>query len=391
MVLAVMALLDWEGRQLDVGMVFLEVDITEELCVELPDGYHESPNQVGRLQKATYGLWSKKFGGELIAKGFERSQADPCVFRRKHVGMVVVIIVVYVDDPLGLSETKQDEHQALEDLRSFFPIKYLGEISYYLGCHITRDHKARTVMFDQKRYAQTVTERLKIRKTSVIPVPTGKTPLSKADGPQNDAEITEMCGTPCREAVWALMWVANMTRPDLAYTALTLAKFGDNPGPEHWNAVMKALQCLKRMSNLGVTYRGATEDNMRLSVWMNADHASCPDTRRSVSGGAVMLGGGATSWFSRVQRITATATSESEYVALAEVVNEPRFLRQVKAFMVPPIDCDICVHEYNEGAIKMPENRFSSPRTRHIDAKHHTVRDTVDGGKIRVEYVKSEE
>ena len=43
------------------------------------------------------------------------------------------------------------------------------------------------------------------------------------------------------------------------------------------------------------------------------------------------LRGGAISWFSQAQRVTAAATSESEYVALAEVVNEIRFLRQVKA------------------------------------------------------------
>ena len=272
MALAVMALLDWRGRQLDVEMAFLEADVTEELYVELPDGYCDWPNQVGRLQEAMYGLmhagllWSKKFGGELIAKGFERSQADPCVFRRKHLGKVGVIIVVYVDDLLVLSETKQDEHQALEDLRSSFPIKDLGEVSYYLGCHITRDRKARTVRFDQQRYTQTVAERFEIWKTSVIPTSTGKAPLSKADGPQNDAEIAEMRGIPYREAVGALMWVANMTRPDLVFTAHTLAKFGDNPGPEHWKAVMKALQYLKRTASLGVTYGSATEDNMKLSA-----------------------------------------------------------------------------------------------------------------------------
>ena len=100
-------------------------------------------------------LWSKTFGGELIAKGFERSQVDSCVFRRKYLGKVVVIIVVYVDDLLVLCETKKDEHQALDDLRSSLPIEDLGKISYYLGCHIARDRKATTVMFDQQRYAQT--------------------------------------------------------------------------------------------------------------------------------------------------------------------------------------------------------------------------------------------
>ena len=217
MALAVIVLLDWEGRQLDVEMAFLEADVTEELYVELLDGYRDSPNQVGRLQKAMYGLmhagllWSKKFGGELIAKGFERFQADPCVFRRKHSGKIVVITVVYVDDLLVLSKTKQEEHHALEHLRSSFPIKDLGEISYYLGCHITRDRKAKTVIFDQQRYAQTVTMRFEIRKTIiVIPVPTENAPLSKADGSQNDAEIAEMRGIPYREEVGALMRVANM-------------------------------------------------------------------------------------------------------------------------------------------------------------------------------------
>ena len=103
-------------------------------------------------------LWSKKVGGELIANEFERSQADPCVFRRTHLGKVVVIVVVYVDDLLVLSKTKQEEHQALEDLRSRFSIKDLREILYYLGCHITRDRNATTVMFDQQCYAQTVTK-----------------------------------------------------------------------------------------------------------------------------------------------------------------------------------------------------------------------------------------
>ena len=117
---------------------------------------------------------------------------------------------------------------------------------------------------------------------------------------------------------------------------------------------------------------------MKLSAWADADHASCPDTRRSVSEGAVMLGGGPISWFLREVRITARATSESEYVALAKIVNGLRFLRQVKACIVPPIDNNIRVHEDNEGVIKMTENRFSSRRTRHIDVKHHMVRDAVD-------------
>ena len=148
----------------------------------------------------------------------------------------------------------------------------------------------------------------------MFPVSTGRAPLSKADGSHNDAEIAEMRSIPYREAVGALMWVANMTRPDFAYTAHTLAKFGDNLGLKHGKAVMKALQYLKGTVSLGA------EDALKLSGWVVTDHVTYPDTRRSLSGSVVMLGGGVISCVWRTPRVTATAASESEYVALAEIV-----------------------------------------------------------------------
>ena len=104
---------------------------------------------------------------------------------------------------------------------------------------------------------------------------------------------------------------------------------------------MKAMQYLKRTADYGIVYGGTSRNDTKLSAWVDADHATCPDTRRSVSGAAFMLAGGAISWFSRAQKLTASATSESEYVALAEATNELRFLRQVKEFMAPPADTGI--------------------------------------------------
>ena len=112
MVLGIAAVKDWELRQLDVDMAYLEANVKEELYIELPEDYRNSCDQVGRLQKAMYGrvhaglLWSKKFSAELATKGFEQCQADPYLFRRVLRGNVVVIIVVYVDDLLVASETK---------------------------------------------------------------------------------------------------------------------------------------------------------------------------------------------------------------------------------------------------------------------------------------------
>ena len=80
------------------------------------------------------------------------------------------------------------------------------------------------------------------------------------------------------------------------------------------------------------------------------------------------------------------------YVALAEIVNETKFLRQVQEFIMPTLrSCAISIMEDNPGAIKMANNKHSSRRTRHIDAKHHIVRDAVEEGFVRIVYLRSEE
>ena len=128
-----------------------------------------------------------------------------------------------------------------------------------------------------------------------------------------------------------------------------------------------------------------------MRAFVDSDHATYLDTRRSTLGGAVLLGGGAVSWFPRAQATTAEGISEAEYVAMSEIVKEVLFLRQTQAFIEPahgsnPVD----IGEDNQGAIKMGyNNRGSSKHTRHIDIKHHFIRDSVDEGKVRVTYVKT--
>ena len=162
-------------------------------------------------------LWPNKFSAALVARGFEQCQTDPCVFRRVLRGKVVIIIVVYVDDLLVASETKRDEEQAMNDLRSCSPIKDLGVVGFYLGCHIMRDRHAGTLKFDQHHYVRTMASKFSVEETSTTPEAVGQKPLSKNDYPQTKVETEEMRVTPFWEAVGAL--ATTMTRPDVAYAA----------------------------------------------------------------------------------------------------------------------------------------------------------------------------
>ena len=86
-------------------------------------------------------------------KGVRTMSARPMrVFRQVLRGKVVVILAVYVNDLLVASETKRDEEQVVEDLRSCFPIKDSREAGFYLGFYITQELEAGTLKLDQHRY-----------------------------------------------------------------------------------------------------------------------------------------------------------------------------------------------------------------------------------------------
>ena len=78
------------------------------------------------------------------------------------------MIVVYVDDILLASKTKEDEGWTLSDLSLCFKIKELDEAELYLGYYITRNGEARTLTFDQNIYAKTVAKRFNTTKISMI-------------------------------------------------------------------------------------------------------------------------------------------------------------------------------------------------------------------------------
>ena len=183
-----------------------------------------------------------------------------------------------------------------------------------------------------------------------------------------------------------------MACPDISSAVRTVTKFCKTPGMAHWKAVVKILKCVRRTPERVMTYGGDRNDQTVMRAFVDSDHASCLNTRRSTSGGAVLLAGGTTSWFSRAQATTEEGTLEAEYVAMSEIVKEVLFLRQVQAFIMPSLESNpVDIVEDNHGALKMASNRHSPKRTRHIDIKPYLIRDAVHEGKVRVTYVKTED
>ena len=111
------------------------------------------------------------------------------------------------------------------------------------------------------------------------------------------------------------MWLAQVTRPDIANVTRELARQSHHYCERHWRGVLKVLAYLHQTREYGLTF-SVGESN--LSVYRDADYAKREADRRSVSGVAVMYGGIAVSSFSRTQHCVTLSTTEAEYVAMAE-------------------------------------------------------------------------
>ncbi len=104
-----------------------------------------------------------------------------------------------------------------------------------------------------------------------------------------------------------------------------------------------------------------------------------------------MLSGGAISWKSTKQKCVALSTAEAEYVALSSAAQETVWLRQLileltnsKMSKSPTL-----IYEDNQSTIAMSRNPQFHGRAKHIEIKHHYIREQVTQGTIMLEYCPS--
>jgi len=193
---------------------------------------------------------------------------------------------------------------------------------------------------------------------------------------------------PFRELVGSLMWLANQTRPDILNAVRAVSRFSHNPKHKHWKAARGILEYLNATSSYGVTFQRGS--GLELVVYADAAYAPKETKRKSVSGGAVMCGGAAIQWISRAQKCTTLSSSEAEYVAMGEGFKEALFLRSVWRFLLPDFgDSCIQVFEDNNGAIQLAVNPVTNSNSKHIDVRHHFLREHVENGEFKISHVQS--
>src|SRR4051794_8666846 len=105
---------------------------------------------------------------------------------------------------------------------------------------------------------------------------------------------------------------------------------------------------------------------------------------------AQFLGPCLVSWGTRKQNSISLSTTEAEYIAAASCCTQMLWLKQqLSDFGVNcgtlEIRCD------NTSAINVSKNPVNHSRTKHIDVRHHFLRDHVEKGNIKLTHVRTED
>jgi hypothetical protein len=97
-----------------------------------------------------------------------------------------------------------------------------------------------------------------------------------------------------------------------------------------------------------------------------------------------------TNWTSKKQGTVSLSSTEAEYQALSDCTQEAMFTQSLLEELTGERKKAI-IYEDNLGAIYLLKNQQISPRTKHIDIRHHYMRDLHQEGRIDVRFVRSED
>lgn len=82
---------------------------------------------------------------------------------------------------------------------------------------------------------------------------------------QNSDDNEETAKAPYKEVVGSLLYLATVTRPDIAFAVNAVSQYAESPKKIHWNAIKRILKYVKGTIDYGILFKGSVK-NLRLLV-----------------------------------------------------------------------------------------------------------------------------
>ncbi|GJS42972.1 putative ribonuclease H-like domain-containing protein [Tanacetum coccineum] len=317
--------------QMDVKSAFLYGQIEEEVYVCQPPGFedHDHPNKVYKVVKALYGLhqtpraWYDTLATYLLSNRFQRGQIDQNFFIKRHKGHILLV-------------------------------------------HIYVQQKKNGIFISQDKYVHEI-----LRKFNYSDVKSASTPTDLEKPLVQDGDAADVDEHLYRSMIGSLMYLT-ASRPDIMFAVCACARFQVSPKTSHLLAVKRIFRYLKGKPSLGLWY--SKDSPLELVAYTDSDYAGATLDRKSTTGGCQFLGNRLISWQCKKQTVVATSTTEAEYVAAASCCGQVLWIQnQLLDYGYNFMDTVIYID--NTSTICIIENPIQHSKTKHIEIRHHFIRD----------------
>ncbi|GJY36246.1 putative ribonuclease H-like domain-containing protein [Tanacetum coccineum] len=329
----------------------------------------DHPDKVYKVVKALYGLhqapraWYETLANYLLGNGFKRGKIDQTLFIKKQKGDIL-LVQVYVDDIIFGSTNKELCTGFEKLMKDKFQMSSMGELTFFLGLQVQQ--KEDGIFISQDKYVDEILKKFNYTdvKSASTPVDLEK-PLVK-DGDADDVDVHLY-----RSMIGSLMYLTT-SRPDIMFAVCACARFQVTPKTSHLLAVKRIFRYLKGKPTLGLWY--SRDSPFELVAYTDSDYAGATQDRKSTTGGCQFLGNRLISWQCKKQTVVATSTTEAEYVAAASCCGQVLWIQNQLLdygynFMNTVINID------NNSTICIIENPVQHSKTKHIEIRHHFIRD----------------
>uniref|UniRef100_A0A7C8YK69 Reverse transcriptase Ty1/copia-type domain-containing protein n=1 Tax=Opuntia streptacantha TaxID=393608 RepID=A0A7C8YK69_OPUST len=350
--------------------------------MKMPEGIPNPSNKVYKLQKSLYGLkqasrqWFAKLHTFLLQLGYVQSQHDSSLFLRTSASHFT-IVAVYVDDILVTGSHPDDIVTLKHHLHSSFGIKDLGLLHYFLGLEVT--YLPNGTSLTQRKFTNDL-----LHDTSFIQAKPAPTPLPLHCKLSHDQGDLLQDPSYYRALIGKLNFLTH-TRPDLSYTVQLLSQFMQTPRTSHLMALEHTLRYLKGTSGQGILLQA--NGSLTLQAFSDSDWASCPFSRRSVTGYMLLLGNSPISWKSKKQSTVSKSSTEAEYRAMSQAAAEVTWLVRLLSELGVPHTHPVTLHCDNQSALQIAKNPIFHERTKHIEVDCHFTRAKVLEGLLQLTYL----
>jgi hypothetical protein len=286
---------------------------------------------------------------------------------------------IYFDDIIFDSTNQKSCEEFSRVMMQKFKMSMMDELNYFLGFQV-KQFKERTFI-SQTKYTQDLLKRFGMKDAK----PT-KTPMGSDGHLDLDKGGKSVDQKAYRPMIGPLLYLC-ASRPDIMLSVCMYARFQFDPKECHLVTVKRILRYLVHMSCFEIWYpKGFTFD---LIGYSDSDYAGCKVDRKSTSGTCQFLGRSLVSWSSKKQTYVALSIVEAEYVVAGKCCAQLLWMRQTLQdfgynLSKVPLLCD------NETAIRLVDNPVEHSRTKHIDIRHHFLRDHHQRGDIDVCHINTE-